>query len=226
MLAASRIDTRKARWNDGGLATTSAVDVALVLSVDCSSSMDDGDYRLQMNGIAAALADPAVVVAATSGPERRIGIALVQWSTRVSQVLSLPWTILEEPADFLAAAAAVAAIPRTARPGGTGLAAGLAYARVVLAAAPFFASRRVIDVSGDGDDNEGGDVPAERDRAIATGTTINGLPIVEGSKLIVAYYRDDVIGGPGAFLIPTDNSFTFPKAFRQKLLQEVSRPVV
>jgi hypothetical protein len=226
MLTAGRIDTRMARWNDGNLATSSAVDVALVLAVDCSSSMDDGDYRLQMNGIAAALADPAVVAAATSGPESRIGIALVQWSTRVSQVLCLPWTVLAAPADFTGTAAIVATIQRTARPGGTGLAAGLAYARVVLAAAPFFARRRVIDVSGDGDDNEGGDVPGERDRAIAAGATINGLPIVEGSKLIVAYYRDTVIGGPGAFLIPTDSSFTFPKAFRQKLLQEVSRPVV
>jgi Protein of unknown function (DUF1194) len=87
---------------------------------------------------------------------------------------------------------------------------------------PIKASRRVIDVSGDGEDNDGGNAGLVRDAAVARGITINGLPILYGSNRIEAYYRAEVIGGPGAFLMPTANMQSFKQAMTQKLLREVS----
>ena len=105
--------------------------------------------------------------------------------------------------------------------GGTGLAAAIDFSAVLLAALPILADRRVIDVSGDGQDNERGNPAGARDRALALGFTINGLPIINGSSKLEAYYRDNVIGGPGAFVMPAADMRSFRDAMARKLLREV-----
>lgn len=202
-----------------------AVDVGLVLAVDCSSSVDAGDFKMQMGGIASALRDPSVYQAIIGGPQRQIALALVQWSTAQQQLISLPWRILASQRDLQEAARVIENTGRQSLPGGTGLAAAIDYCNVLLSTLPAIAERRVIDVSGDGEDNDGGDAIAARDRALVSGITINGLPIVYDSGLLIAYYHDQVIGGPGAFLEPAANMLSFRDAMLRKLLREIGGPV-
>lgn len=206
-------------------AGTLAVDLGLVLAVDCSSSADAADYKLQMDGIASALRDPAVHDAIMSGTYRRIAIALVQWSTAQSQVTTLPWRILTGQRDLEAAAHAIETTERQWRPGGTGLAVAVDYSAALLQTLPVPAERRVIDVSGDGADNEGGNAAAARNRALARGISINGLPILYDSHYLYDYYHDQVIGGPGAFLEPAHDMRAFRDAMLRKLLREIGGPV-
>ena len=123
------------------------------------------------------------------------------------------------------AAREIEAAERHWQPGGTGLAAGVAYCTALIQVLPCTATRRVIDVSGDGEDNDGGNPAVARDLAVALGITINGLPIVNGSQGLVRYYQQQVIGGPGAFLEPTKSIMTFRDTILRKLLREIGRPV-
>src|SRR5262249_35095708 len=159
--------------------------------------------------IAAALLHPSLQQAIASGAHGRIAITLMLWSNGQTQVVPLPWRFLSTAAELERAAGEVLAIQRTLPPGGTGLAAAIGRAASLLLPPPFLAERREIDVSGDGQDNEGGDPGAARDRAVALGITINGLAITDGSKLLVDYYRREVIGGAGAFLEPARNIMAF-----------------
>lgn len=198
-----------------------SVDLALVLAVDCSSSVDSGDYYLQMNGIAAALRNPPLFDAIREGPNQSVAIILVQWSNRFGQMIAVPWRILSSESDIETCARDVELAPRQWFPGGTGLAAALEFCTDMFQNLPFIAARRVIDVSGDGEENEGGDVAAARQRAVGHGITINGLPIIDGSLLVEAYYRLRVIAGPGSFIIPAVNIHAFKTAMVQKLLREI-----
>lgn len=203
-----------------------AVDLALVLAVDCSSSIDLGDFRFQMKGIAAALRNPALMRAIAAGANGQIALTLVHWSTRTAQSAVMPWRLLGLPVDLLAAARDVEATERSWQPGGTGLAAALDFSAGLFRELPITTVRRAIDVSGDGDDNEGGNVGLARDDAVAAGITINGLPIVNGSATLEAYYRQRVIGGPGAFLVAAGNIAAFREAMTRKLLHEVQGEMI
>jgi hypothetical protein len=202
-----------------------AVDVALVLAVDCSSSADLGDYRLQMDGIAAALRNPALFEAIAAGSRRRIALALVQWSSRNSQAITIAWRVVATRRELEALAQETEQAERHWQPGGTGLAAAVDFSVALLQNLPIPAARRVIDVSGDGVDNEGGDAARARNDALALDITINGLPIITGSHELEAYYRDRVIGGPGAFVMPAQNIGSFRDAMTQKLLREVGQQI-
>jgi hypothetical protein len=203
-----------------------AVDLALVLAVDCSSSVDAADFRLQMDGIAAALRNPAVASAIAAGANRQIALALVQWSSRGEQAISLPWRLLAGPLDLAAAARDVEAAERRWRPGGTGLADAIDFSAALLAALPIESTRRVIDVSGDGEDNEAGRPARARDAAVSAGIVVNGLPIVSGSVGLERYYRQLVIGGPGCFVTPAETIMSFQQAMTRKLLREVQGPAI
>jgi hypothetical protein len=202
-----------------------AVDLGLVLAVDCSSSVDAADFRIQMDGIAAALRNPLLREAIKSGERGRIALSLVQWSGLKSQVIALPWRLLGSGADLEIVAREIEAAQRQWQPGGTGLAAAIDFSVGVVGTLASPAERWVIDVSGDGEDNEGGDTLAARNRANALGITINGLPIVSGSRRLFGYYRDQVIGGTGAFLVPAANIMSFHDSILRKLLREIRRPV-
>ena len=197
------------------------VDLALVFAVDVSSSVDEGDYQLQMGGISQALRNPLTLHYIQSGPEQKVAISLVQWSTAKTQVVTLDWHILVDGPSIEAAAKAIETQPRRWSLGGTGLAAALVFCADLLKALPQPTRRRLIDVSGDGQDNEGGDVATARALTLAQGITINGLPIIEGSEHIENYYRTQVMGGPGAFIEPAVNILAFGKAMETKLLREL-----
>ena len=198
-----------------------AADLALLLAVDCSSSIDTGDYQLQMRGIASALRQDSIYAAIRASKYKRLALALVQWSTSSKQVISLPWRSLRARADFEAAARAIEVIPRDSAPGGTGMASALNFAVATLQKVPFPAARYVIDVSGDGVENDGGDVPMARAAALELGIVINGLPVISGSEELLAYYSDVVIGGAGAFVEPALNIMSFGEAMKRKLLREL-----
>jgi hypothetical protein len=199
------------------------VDTALVLAVDVSGSVDGERYRLQMEGIAAAFEDAAVQRAILSGPREAMLITLVQWSDKPR--LAIPWTRIARRADAEAFAARVRALPRQAAEF-TCMAEMLRFVYdKVLPRTPGPASRSVVDVSGDGRDNCNTDrVGGLRDALVATDVTINGLPILEGREAagLAEWYREEVIGGAGAFLLPAEGFADFARAIRQKFITEIS----
>lgn len=202
------------------------VDLALVLAVDCSSSVDGADFRMQMDGIAAALRNPPLLAAIASGPERKIALALVQWSNRKSQFIAVPWRVLASRRELEMLAHEIETSERHWIPGGTGLAVAIDFSASLFDKLQITSTRRVIDMSGDGQDNESGDPARARDAAVARGITINGLPIINGSHLIQAYYRDNVIGGKDAFVIPATDMRTFRDTMIQKIMREVESRLV
>ena len=215
----------------GGLATygsaaktAAGVDTALIVSVDVSSSLDERRYQIQMEGIAAALEDPGVVDAIVSGPKGGILFALVTWADRPA--LSLPWMRIASRADAVSAALKIRALPRQSGDF-TCLAKMLRYVSdKVVPQMPLPAQKVVVDVSGDGSDNCNPVEPpvAVRDEMAGRGTTINGLPILEGREAatLEGWYRDNVMGGPGAFILPANGFEDFGRAIRQKFVVEIS----
>jgi len=205
-------------------APTEQVDLALVLAVDVSESVDAARYTLQMDGIAAALETQEVQASVLSGPHQSMMIALVQWSNR--PVLSLPWTLLTSSSDVRQFAARVRHLRRASN-GFTCMSVALrSIADKLLTQLPVSAERVVVDVSGDGHDNCNPleTVDQVRDELAATGVTINGLPILEGAEAATldGWYRDHVIGGPNAFLVPAMSFDDFGRAIRRKFVTEMS----
>ncbi len=202
----------------------STVDVGLVLAVDVSGSVSEDRYRLQMSGIAAAFEDRSVQDAILSGPRRSLAITLVQWSDKPQ--VSVPWTVIASAGDAAAFAAKVRIAPRLASQF-TCMSRMLRFvADKVLTRMPVKSDRTVVDVSGDGHDNCNPQVPVDavRDELVAGVVTINGLPILEGDEasILAPWYRDHVIGGAGAFLLPAAGFKDFGRAIRQKFITEVS----
>lgn len=200
------------------------VDLALVLAVDVSESIDAARYTLQMDGIAAALETAEVQASVLSGPHQSMMIALVQWSNR--PVLSLPWTLLTSGSDVRQFAARVRHLRRASN-GFTCMSVALrSIADKLLTQLPVPAERTVVDVSGDGHDNCNSPEPVDqvRDELTATGVTVNGLPILEGDEAatLEAWYQDHVIGGPNAFLVPAASFDDFGRALRRKFVTEMS----
>jgi Ca-activated chloride channel homolog len=200
---------------------TAPVDLALVLAIDCSSSVDAGDYVLQMQGTANALRHPAILEAINAGPFKKIAATLVHWSSRNSQVVAVPWHGLSNIYDIEAFASKVETADRQWQPGGTGLAKAIDFCVGLFDTLPVACARNVIDVSGDGADNENGNLAKARQNAVANTVTVNGLPIVYGQKHIADYYAVNVMCGPNAFIVPTENLNSFPQAMRIKLLREL-----
>jgi hypothetical protein len=203
------------------------VDVALVLAVDISLSMDPDEQRAQRDGYASAVGDPAVLAAVSQGPHGRIALAYVEWSGPFTQRVVAPWRVIDGPQAAAAFADEISLAPiRSGR--GTSISGALTYAAEYLGSAPP-ATRRVIDVSGDGPNNTGAPVTLARDRVLAEGVEINGLPIMlkapDPTFSIIeldAYYEDCVIGGPAAFVIPVTDVAGFATAIRQKLILEIA----
>ena len=206
-----------------------AVDVLLVLAVDVSRSIDADEARLQRQGYRNAITDPRVLEAVRGGMLGAIGLAYVEWSGAEQQRLVLPWTRIASLAEAEAWAGALDRAPRTSL-GQTSISGGIDFSRQVLGEAPWQAARRVIDVSGDGVNNSGPAAEEARDRAVAEGITVNGLAIVNDRPTfgrvppvpLDEYYRESVIGGPGAFLLAVEEFESFGIAVRRKLIREIS----
>lgn len=200
------------------------VDTALVISVDVSNSVDDHRYRLQMEGIAAALEDAGVVRTILNGPRSSILVSLVTWSDRPN--VAMPWMRIGSEEDAKAVAQKVRQLPRFTGEF-TCLGTMLRFLNdKILPQVPVNALRTVVDVSGDGADNCNAREPvtAVRDEIASFGTTINGLPILEGSEAATLedWYRDNVKAGPGSFILPADGFEDFGRAIRQKFIVEIS----
>jgi hypothetical protein len=208
------------------------VDVALVLAVDVSRSIDEDEARLQREGYRLAVSDPVVVAAIRGGMIGAIGIAYVEWAGIEYQRTVIPWRRIATQAEADAWAAELAAAPRASL-SWTSISGGIRHARRVLAECPWEATRKVIDVSGDGVNNSGPPADIERDAAVAEGITINGLPIINDRPTfgrlppvpLDDYFRENVIGGDGAFMILAEDFESFGIAVKRKLIREiVGRP--
>jgi len=200
------------------------VDAALILSVDISSSVDEKRYFLQMEGIAAALEDDGVINSVLGGANGAILISMVTWADKSK--LIVPWTMISNAEDAKKLAATIRKLPQQEGEF-TCLGRMVRYiADKVVARLPARADKIVLDVSGDGPDNcnTGELLEHSKNDLVGIGVTINGLPILEGkdADLIEAWYKDNVIGGPGAFIVAAKGYEDFARAFRQKFVVEVS----
>jgi hypothetical protein len=206
-------------------APASAVDLKLVLAVDASGSVNEERFLLQRDGYVAAFRHPQVLNAIRSGPHGAIGVMMVQWTGPRLQVIAVPWTRVSDAASAEDFAGAIERAPRRLFGGGTSISGAIEHAVAQLAASPFAAARQVIDISGDGINNRGRTPDSVRDAAVAAGIVINGLPILAIAPTLDDYYRQSVIGGPGAFVIVAKNYETFGEAIRRKLILEIARRV-
>ena len=205
------------------------VDLELVLAVDVSGSMDQGEQALQRRGYVEALVHPEVAAAIRSGPYGRIAATYVEWAGPGLQRVTVPWARLESAADAENFAAGLAEAP-PARFRGTSISSALAYTARLFDANSFEGLRRVIDISGDGANNAGLPVTGARDAVVGAGIVINGLPIqidislyrTPGSGGLATYYRDCVVGGPGAFVLPVVAPDQLLESIRRKLVLEIA----
>jgi len=194
------------------------VDLALVLAIDVSASVDFGEFSLMVGGLSQAFRDPAVIAAATAGPLGAAAVAALFWSD--AQEVALDWMPLTDAAEGAAIADALEAAPRQPGAGATALGEGLVAALRLLARAPS-ATRQVIDVSGDGRSNRGRAPGLVRDVAVAAGVTINGLAVLNEEADLLAHFRAEVIGGAGAFAMECADYGDFADAIGRKLVREM-----
>ena len=200
-----------------------AVDLALVLAIDCSFSVDANEFRLQMEGLGRAFMRDDVKAAIRKGDRQRIAVAAMQWSDETNQMVVLPWTIIAGDADADEVGAVLARMPRRLAEGGTSISTALTYGAALFAAAPP-ASRRVIDISSDGRNNIGPPVNAARDRIVAQGITINALVILNEWPTLDIYFEKQVVGGQAHFVIPANDYDDYAEAIYRKLLREITGP--
>ena len=193
-----------------------------MLAVDASGSVDQVRFELQKQGYAAAFRHPRVIGAIQSGPSQAIAVIVMQWTGPALQVTAVPWTKISDAASANAFADAIARAPRALFGGGTSISGAIDTSMALLFDNPYRATRRVIDISGDGSNNRGRSVTQARDEAIAKGVGINGLPILALEPYLDRYYQENVVGGPGAFVIAAQNYETFSDAILKKLIAEIA----
>ncbi|MDQ0316632.1 DUF1194 domain-containing protein [Amorphus orientalis] len=201
------------------------VDLALVLALDCSYSVDAREFDLQRKGLARAFLDEAVVAAIQSGPSGRIAVTVVQWSADDVQTVAVPWRIVDGPATAAELASLIAGAPRQAAAGSTSISAMMIYGAKLLAQAPVTADRQVIDIATDGINNLGPWLRDARDAIVPRGITVNGLAIMNEVPYLHHYLRNRMIGGPGSFVEVAKDYADFARAIHIKLLREI-RPMI
>jgi hypothetical protein len=215
-------------------AAAEQVDLLLVLAADVSRSVDSGKFQLQRDGYAAAVSDPHVLDAIKSGRSGRIALSFVEWSGLGSQRVVIDWTAISDAESAKSFGDHLLEAPRSFADR-TSISGAIDFAMGHLARAPYESARRTIDVSGDGTNNSGRDVTLARDEATAQGVTINGLVILSETPLpwnpdhtnppggLDNYYRNNVIGGPGAFVLTAQNFNSFGEAIVKKMIAEVAQ---
>lgn len=212
-----------------GVASAEPVDVELVLAADVSLSMSLEELEIQRSGYVAALTHESVVNAILDGMHGRIAFAMFEWAGEGAQYPVVPWTVIASREDAERVAAQIAAAPRNmARR--TSISSALEYAADLIAESGYTGMRRVVDVSGDGPNNQGRPVLEAREALVSRGIVINGLPLMTNAstngafdlKDLDRYYTNCVIGGPGSFVIPVTDWEQFPEAVRRKLVLELA----
>jgi hypothetical protein len=215
-----------------------AVDVELILAVDVSYSMDMDELAIQREGYAQAIVSKEFLQALKSGPNGKVAVTYFEWAASSDQKIIIPWRLIDGPetADAVANEIMKTPVRRASR---TSISGAIYFAMPLFDEDPYHGLRRVIDISGDGPNNNGAPVTGARDEALSKGIVINGLPIMvkEPSYSTMDidnldwYYEDCVIGGPGSFVVSIKDREKFKEAIRTKLLLEVAgktpdRPVV
>ena len=215
-------------------AAAEQVDLLLVLAADVSRSVDNAKFQLQREGYAAAVSDPRVLDAIRSGRNGRVGLTFVEWSGAGSQRVLIDWTTIGDAETARGFGDRLLEAPRSFADR-TSISGAIEFAMGQLARAPYESARRTIDVSGDGTNNAGRDVTLARDEAVAQGITINGLVILSETPLawnpdhtnppggLQNYYCNNVIGGPGAFVLVAENFNSFGQAIVKKMIAEVAQ---
>jgi hypothetical protein len=207
-----------------------AVDLELVIAVDVSGSIDADEARLQRDGYIAAFSDPEVIRAVSGGMLGRIAVTYIEWSGARYAHTVVDWMLIEDTVSARAFAERLAMVPIQTELW-TSISNAIAFSMPKFADNRFEGTRKVIDISGDGPNNQGGLVTAFRDRAVAAGITINGLPIVNDRAGpwgwpplpdLDLYYAACVIGGSGSFYVVANSFADFARAVRQKLLLEIA----
>jgi hypothetical protein len=210
------------------------VDLLLVLAADVSRSIDAAKFQLQRDGYAAAIADPRVLDTIRSGHSGRIGLTFVEWSGVGAQHVVIDWTTVGDTASAKDFGDRLIEAPRSFADR-TSISGAIEFAMGQFARAPFTSARHAIDISGDGTNNAGRDVAALRDEAVAKDITINGLVILSDNPMswnpdhtnppggLDNYYRNNVIGGSGAFVMVAQNFNSFGQAIISKMIAEVAQ---
>ena len=216
-----------------GPAPGSPVDVALVLVTDVSRSIDDSEFQLEKRGYQSAFADPKVIAAIKGGPNGRIAVAYVEFASSEQVRTIVDWTVVSDAGSAKAFADEMVAQPRSSY-GRTAISSGIDLAAHMLADSAFAEAHRVIDVAGDGTNNAGRPVTEARDEALAAGITINGLAIINDHPVSYTFahvqppgglpnwYRENVTGGPGSFVVEVHDFSTFGEAMTRKLIDEIA----
>jgi hypothetical protein len=204
------------------------VDLALVIAVDVSNSMDLDEQALQREGFVQAFRAPQVHDAISKGMLGKIAVIYMDWAGVLNQRIVIPWTVIDSAEAASSFAARLEKAPNRRGPR-TSISSAIDYAVQLLGEASVNPTRRVIDVSGDGPNNQGRSVTFARDEAVEKGITINGLPLMlkrpSGPwdiENLDHYYRDCVIGGLGAFMVPVRDKNQFAELIRTKIVREIA----
>jgi Protein of unknown function (DUF1194) len=205
------------------------VDLLLVLAADVSYSIAAEQFKLQREGYAQAITSPRVIRVIQSGEIGRIGICYIEWSGEIFQTVVADWTLIGNAGDARRFANKIVAASRSSDEN-TSISTAILFATAQTERAPFRSQSRIIDISGDGDNNTGRSVTSARDEAVAKGVTINGLAILNDDMKehthppggLEDYYRRNVIGGAGAFVMVAENFETFGSALVKKLTTEIA----
>jgi hypothetical protein len=197
------------------------VDVALVLAIDCSFSVSESSYHLQMQGLGDAFMDPEIHRVIAHGFHHRIAVSAFHWSDPDAQQMVLPWSVLAGPDDAKAAAQYFYRAPRDKKIGFTATGEAILFGQRLFEDAPP-AVRQVIDVSTDGTSNSGIAAADARDQVVVKGVTINALGILDEEPFLLGHLERDIIGGNGAFTVTADHFGDFAAAMRRKLIREIS----
>lgn len=220
----------------GAACAAEAVDVAVVLAADVSRSINEDEFKLQRSGYAAALTSPRLLDAIHSGARGAIAVTFVEWAGEAEQRTVIDWMVIRDEADASKFAATLLTAPRSYT-GRTAIGSAIDFAAGQLGESGLTADHHLIDVSGDGTNNQGRPVTEARDAALKAGVVINGLAIFnrraaqEGSYLafhtnppggLLKYYQDNVIGGPGSFALSIDDFNSFGEAMIRKLVTEIA----
>jgi Protein of unknown function (DUF1194) len=206
-----------------------SVDVELVIAVDVSYSMDLDELAVQREGYAQAIVSKEFLQALKTGPNGKVAVTYFEWSASSDQKIIIPWRVIDGPESADAVATEIMKTP-VRRGSRTSISGAINFAMPLFDENPYRGLRRVIDISGDGPNNNGGPVIGARDAALEKGIVINGLPIMvkEPSYSTMDidnldwYYEDCVIGGPGSFVVAIKDRDRFKEAIRSKLILEVA----
>jgi hypothetical protein len=228
-LAGLGIATLATLWPPTHASAQEVVDIELILAVDVSLSMSHDELRIQRDGYVAALTHDQVINAIRDGIHGKIAIAYFEWAGDQSHYVIVPWTVIASREDAERVATQITASPpNSARR--TSISGGLRFAHDLFAESTYRGLKRVVDVSGDGPNNQGEWVDVVRDDIVSRGIVINGLPLMTDGGLMSTfgvpdldlYYTHCVIGGPGAFVVPVNDWSHFPEAVRRKLVLEIA----